>query len=82
MTLKKRLDAIRTGFEEQADPAVVEVMHGATATLVASGQADRATGEGDPAPDFTLANTEGEPVALADLRARGPVVLTFFRGHW
>lgn len=82
MTLKKRLDAIRAGFEEQADPAVVAVMHGATAALVASGQADRALGEGDVAPDFTLVNTEGESVALAGLRSRGPVVLTFFRGHW
>ena len=82
MTLKKRLDAIRHGFEKQADDATLAVMHGATAALVASGQAHRALGEGDLAPNFDLVNTEGARVSLADLRAKGPVVLTFFRGHW
>ena len=82
MTLKKRLEAIRKGFLDQADAAVVEVMHGATQALVDSGQADHAVGEGDIAPDFSLSTTNGEPVSLSTLRARGPVVLTFFRGHW
>ena len=82
MTLAKRLDAIRKGFLDQVDPAVAEIMHGATEALIASGQADRAVGEGDAAPDFTLENTEGVPVSLAELRAKGPVVLTWFRGHW
>jgi len=82
MTLKKRLDAIRKGFEDQADPAVLKVMHGATAVLVASGQGGRAVREGDVAPDFKLVSTEGARVGLAELRAQGPVVLTFFRGHW
>jgi len=82
MTLEKRLAAIRKGFEDQADAAVLKVMHGATAALVASGQADRAVREGDVAPDFVLESTEGAHVALAELRAQGPVVLTFFRGHW
>jgi len=27
-------------------------------------------------------NPDGGRVALAELRAKGPVVLTFFRGHW
>jgi peroxiredoxin len=37
---------------------------------------------GDRAPDFTLPNAHGVPVSLAELRARGPVVLSFFRGKW
>ena len=82
MTLQSRLDAIRAGFENQADEPTLAVMHGATAALVASGQADRAVGEGDSAPDFELESTGGARVALADLRVQGPVVLTFFRGHW
>lgn len=82
MTLQNRLDAIRAGFENQADEPTLAVMHGATAALVASGQADRAVGEGDPAPKFDLLTTDGGRVTLADLRAKGPVVLTFFRGHW
>ena len=37
---------------------------------------------GDTAPDFTLGDALGHDVALADLRARGPVVVTFYRGEW
>jgi peroxiredoxin Q/BCP len=33
---------------------------------------------GDKAPDFTLPDTEGNPVTLSGLLARGPVILAFF----
>ncbi|WP_258171225.1 peroxiredoxin-like family protein [Paenibacillus sp. R14(2021)] len=38
--------------------------------------------EGAKAPDFTLANPLGEQVSLYDELAKGPVVLTFYRGSW
>lgn len=34
------------------------------------------------APDFTLVSHTGEPVKLAALLAKGPVVITFMRGFW
>ncbi|CAD7848852.1 MAG: AhpC/Tsa family protein GSU0066 [Olavius algarvensis Gamma 1 endosymbiont] len=37
---------------------------------------------GDKAPDFSLPNAFGRQVRLADLLARGPVVLIFYRGAW
>jgi peroxiredoxin len=37
---------------------------------------------GDAAPDFALASAEGQIVALSDLLAKGPVVLSFYRGKW
>jgi peroxiredoxin len=37
---------------------------------------------GDMCPDFALANAEGHIVALTDLLARGPLVLSFYRGKW
>ncbi|WP_291423096.1 peroxiredoxin-like family protein [Acidocella sp.] len=33
-------------------------------------------------PDFVLPSAEGRLVALAEQLARGPVVLSFFRGEW
>jgi peroxiredoxin len=33
---------------------------------------------GTTAPDFTLPNTDKEPVSLADLRANGPVLVAFY----
>lgn len=50
--------------------------------LTASGIAERALGDGDQAPRFTLPSATGAEVALDDLLAAGPVVLTFYRGAW
>lgn len=38
---------------------------------------------GDRAPDFELAEAETDArVKLSDVLAEGPVVLSFYRGHW
>ena len=37
---------------------------------------------GEPAPDFTLPDARGRPVALAEYRGKKPVVLVFYRGYW
>lgn len=82
MSLQARLDRIREGFEKQAPPEVLAIMHGATDNLRASGIVDKMVGEGQRAVDFTLENSRGRPTALADALSEGPVVLTFFRGDW
>lgn len=38
--------------------------------------------EGEPMPPFVLPDHTGRLVALEDLIARGPVAVTFARGHW
>ncbi len=38
--------------------------------------------EGELFPDFVLPSAEGRLVSLANLLARGPVVISFFRGEW
>lgn len=37
---------------------------------------------GERAPDFTLPNQVGKTVRLATRLAKGPVVLSFYRGVW
>jgi peroxiredoxin len=37
---------------------------------------------GEPAPSFTLPDTQGRPTALAELTAEGPVFAVFLRGQW
>jgi peroxiredoxin len=37
---------------------------------------------GDTAPDFVLNNALNQPVKLADLLKKGPVVLSWYRGGW
>ena len=87
MSLQQQLDAFKTAFESGAPPynasrERIEVMHRATEELRRSGLAERALKVGDPAPAFELENQDGQLVRSADLLAHGPLVITFFRGHW
>jgi hypothetical protein len=82
MSLQQRLDRIREGFEKQAPPAALSIMHRATDDLRTSGIIDGEVGGGRKAPDFTLSDSRGESVQLLALQERGPVVLSFFRGDW
>ena len=83
MSLQDKLDAFRAEFEtKKAPPEVVAVFHKSTAELIASGQATRALKAGDRAPAFRLPDSEGATVASAELLARGPLVVTFYRGAW
>ncbi len=82
MTLQSKLDAIRVNFEtNMAPPEVVTIFHAHKDHLIASGQAERAIGLGQTAPEFNLPSRSGN-VSLSDLRSKGPVVLTWFRGTW
>ena len=54
----------------------------AAAALEASGIGDLVLREGDVAPDFELPDATGQIVQLSTLLARGPVVLSFYRGQW
>lgn len=82
MSLQDKLDAIRNDFEPKMPAEALRIMHASTDALVASGQATRALRAGDTAPMFVLSDTSGEPVALTAVLARGPAVLTFYRGVW
>ena len=37
---------------------------------------------GNPLPPFELKNASGQEVRSSELLARGPLVLTVFRGSW
>jgi hypothetical protein len=87
MTLQQRLDTFKATFESGAPPyntprEAIEIMHRATEGLRRSGLAQRALKVGDLAPPFELPNQDGDLVRSSDLLARGPLVITFFRGHW
>lgn len=87
MLLQDRLDALKADFiagrfPVKPTPEQLAVMERNTAALIASGQADRALKAGDRAPDFELEDSNGNRVSLSELRANGPVVLSFYRGVW
>ncbi len=83
MSLQEKLDAFKANFENNlAPPEVVATIHRAVDALKASGAAGRALKAGDRAPVFSLSDSEGRMVSSHDLLARGPLVLTFYRGAW
>ncbi len=87
MSLQDRLDAFKSNFESGEPPynvpkAAVAAMHRATEELIASGQAGHAKAVGDRAPEFSLPDPDGRVVQSRDLLARGPLVLSFYRGVW
>ena len=87
MTLEQKMDGFKSQFESGGPPynapkAVIEVFHRATEDLRQSGLAEHALKTGERAPAFTLNNQDGNSISSAELLAKGPLVITFFRGHW
>ena len=86
-SLQSRLDEFKKTFESGAPPynapqGVIETMHRATAELKASGIEAHALKVGDRAPSFSLFNQDHVQVSSANLLREGPLVVSFFRGHW
>lgn len=82
MSLQERLDHLRAQAKTRIPPDAWAIMERAVEDTRRSGILARVPKVGDRAPDFTLADSAGQPVSLASLRARGPVVLSFYRGRW
>jgi hypothetical protein len=85
--LQARLDEFKKAFESGAPPynaprEAIETMHRATSELRASGLENAALKVGDRAPQFSLFNQDYVQVNSAELLGEGPLVLSFFRGHW
>ncbi len=86
-SLQSRLEEFKKAFESGAPPynaprEAIETMHRATAELKASGLENRALKVGDRAPQFSLFNQDHVKVNSGDLLRQGPIVVSFFRGHW
>ena len=89
MTLQQKLDDLKSKFESSGPPynapkAVIEIFHRATDELRQSGLAERALKTGDRAPGIhsEQPGKDGNSVSSAELLAKGPLVISFFRGHW
>ena len=82
MTLQEKLDTMREASKTRIPPEVRAIMQRSVDDLRASGIMNRVARVGQTAPDFTLPNADGRSVSLKELLARGPVVLSFYRGRW
>lgn len=80
MTLKDKLDELRAkGLQ---DDGVRQAYESFVAQLTKAETAQLALKPGDAMPPFVLPNAEGRLIASDELLARGPLVVSFFRGDW
>jgi len=82
MTLASEPATFRADFMGRVPPEIAAAMTRADMDLAASGIVARALKAGQTAPGFDLPDAKGGRVLLADLLARGPVVVSFYRGGW
>ncbi|MEQ8698633.1 MAG: peroxiredoxin-like family protein [Bauldia litoralis] len=82
MTLDEQLAKMRATMAKEIPAEIREQMHIENETLRASGMLERAIKPGDPLPPFEMPNYTGETISSEALLAEGPLVISFFRGHW
>ena len=82
MSLKEKLEAIYAASKARIPPDKWEIAERATNDLRNSGILENVAAVGQKAPDFAGTSHDGRTIAFGDLLGRGPVVLSFFRGHW
>jgi len=81
-SLKDGIDTFMQGVAKHAPPEVLAGLAAEIKKLAESGISHGALRVGVEAPDFTLPDAHGKPVTLSALLARGPAVVTFYRGGW
>lgn len=82
MSLKADIDQLIEKSSKRIPQDIQNIMAADTKRLKQSGIEDNSLKTGDKAPSFMLPNAKGEQVSSADLLAKGPVVLSFYRGGW
>jgi len=82
MALQDLLQEVADGAAKRIPEEALAVMQAAQDELVAKGIGQDALKVGDMLPDAEFTNATGESVRLADLNAKGPLIITFYRGGW
>lgn len=81
-TLSQQLDEFLAGWKQRVPPERQAIMERHIAHLQQTGFGQRAKQVGDRAPSIVLPDATGKTFDLASLLAKGPVIVTFYRGGW
>ena len=81
-TLSKQLEEYRAGWMRRVPADRRAIMERHIAHLTKTEFAQRAKQVGDQAPTIILPDVHGKTFDIATLLAKGPVVVTFYRGGW
>ena len=79
--LGERLKAVADEVR-RLSPEFADIVDRMVARLVANNVGQSAPQPGEPMPEFILPDEGGRLVRLTDLLDKGPVVVSFHRGHW
>lgn len=82
MTLKEDIEKFKEQFIKNVPAETQRVMQEEADRLERSGVANKCLTKGDKAPRFSLPNQEGKRISLSELLAKGPLVVSFYRGGW
>ena len=82
MKLQEQLNEKKKEFEATASDDIKKMYAEGIAAVSNNGFLTRAINVDDKAPEFALKNATGATVSLSDYLAKGPVVLTWYRGGW
>lgn len=80
--LEDQLSVNREKSNASAPPEILLIGERQRQALRESGILESALNVGDKAPEFELLNAVGKMIKSSDILARGPMVLTFYRGGW
>ena len=81
-SLRDRIAEFTTNMAKNAPPEAIATFTAELRKLAESGIAKGALQVGVKVPDFTLPDARGGTVSLSSLLAKGPAVVTFYRGGW
>ncbi len=81
-TLSRQLEEFLAGWKQRVPPERQAVMERHIAHLRETGIGQNAKQVGEPAPAIVLPDAHGKPFDVAQLLAKGPVIVTFYRGGW
>ena len=80
--LSDQLEAYKQHFLKKADARKIRVFDEGVEDVAQQGLTTSALQKGDQYLDFTLKNAQGTEVQLSEVLAKGPIVLTWYRGGW
>ncbi|MHC5064659.1 MAG: hypothetical protein ACYTG5_11880 [Planctomycetota bacterium] len=81
-TLNEKLERIKASFAKQAPVEARAVMQRSTEDLRRAGILAAIPSVGTELAPFELTDTEGAKLSSAEVLAKGPTILTFYRGLW
>jgi peroxiredoxin len=80
--LNQKIRATIEQIRDSMPPDISALIEQGAGEISALDISERALRPGDVIPDFTLLNQKGQAKSAKDYLARGPLVVTFYRGAW